>query len=368
MNSPVSFELSLWQKRQATVLYHYASLDYLKGLKLRVDALINGTDVLLDTAQQQGRDALVASKRWGARDTSANWSTYGFPALMDFQQTTAWDISQRAFENYGITGANQCARMLQELSMGWATEEEEEVFNERLEAVVRYAGSIDGIMRRPPTEDDFSLWLEWRDIQAQYPRLPKFKVRTDVQAEADKIPPRTGVYVPQDDPYGSLQFRWTGGNLGDMCDTYTFNEVGLDLLQTVGRDALWGDEEALFAFIRQPKYAGVFCDLAGQEIEESKYAAGASAAKAFTHNACRWYFVELVNDEYEDPDAGGSDATAVLRIPAGNSVPRPGYWFTPAKQGSRRYFKRGDTFPVIEGSSYGATFWQWSSDQSLPSL
>ena len=89
MNSPVSFELSLWQKRQATVLYHYASLDYLKGLKLRVDALINGTDVLLDTAQQQGRDALVASKRWGARDTSANWSTYGFPALMDFQQTTA---------------------------------------------------------------------------------------------------------------------------------------------------------------------------------------------------------------------------------------------------------------------------------------
>lgn len=57
-----------------------------------------------------------------------------------------------------------------------------------------------------------------------------------------------------------------------------------------------------------------------------------------------------------------------LRIPAGKPASQSGYWFTPAKQGSRRYFKQGDVFPEIEDSAYGATFWQWSPDQSDPSL
>src|SRR5690606_34655312 len=56
------------------------------------------------------------------------------------------------------------------------------------------------------------------------------------------------------------------------------------------------------------------------------------------------------------------------RVSGGNPVPRSGYWFTPAKQGSRRYFMHGDTFPEIEGSAYGATFWQWATDQSDPKL
>lgn len=63
------------------------------------------------------------------------------------------------------------------------------------------------------------------------------------------------------------------------------------------------------------------------------------------------------------------DATVeLLRIPAGRPASQSGYWHTAAKQGSRRHFKQGDIFPEIEGSSYGATFWQWSPDQSDPSL
>ena len=56
------------------------------------------------------------------------------------------------------------------------------------------------------------------------------------------------------------------------------------------------------------------------------------------------------------------------RMPGGESCPQAGWWFTPALKGSRRYFKQGEVMPVIEGSDYGSTFWQWDVDQSAPRL
>jgi hypothetical protein len=55
-------------------------------------------------------------------------------------------------------------------------------------------------------------------------------------------------------------------------------------------------------------------------------------------------------------------------VEAGQPCPRAGWWFTPAKANSRRHFKKGDVFPTIEGSDFGATFWQWSPDQTSPKL
>lgn len=55
------FHLSKWQKRQATLLYHFASLDDLMGLKKLVDDFVNGVDIALDFAQKQGRDQLIAN-------------------------------------------------------------------------------------------------------------------------------------------------------------------------------------------------------------------------------------------------------------------------------------------------------------------
>lgn len=61
-------------------------------------------------------------------------------------------------------------------------------------------------------------------------------------------------------------------------------------------------------------------------------------------------------------------SAAVKRVPAGQPVPRSGWWHTPAKANSRRHFKQGDLFPKIEGSDYGDTFWLWDLDQSQPHL
>ena len=57
-----------------------------------------------------------------------------------------------------------------------------------------------------------------------------------------------------------------------------------------------------------------------------------------------------------------------LRKAAGELCPKSGWWFTPAKANSRRYIQQGVAFPAMEGSDYGTTFWQWSPDQSAPTL
>jgi hypothetical protein len=54
-------------------------------------------------------------------------------------------------------------------------------------------------------------------------------------------------------------------------------------------------------------------------------------------------------------------------IPAGEGCPQDGWWFSPAKPGSRRYFKEGEVMPKLE-TQYGDTFWQWDADQSAPKL
>jgi hypothetical protein len=204
-----TYHLSLWQKRQAAMLYYYSSLDYLKALLPQIEQLIAAAEMLLE--RRSILDPLMVSERWGVRDTAANWSTGGFPALIAFRESTLWHISKRDDQCYGITGATQCARMLREYSMQWATEEQEEHFRARAELVFKYAFDIDGVIEQ--RWDDATFWLIWEEKKYLFPRLPKFKVHLDIEGETGKVPGRTGVYIPQDDPHGALQFGWTGGGM-----------------------------------------------------------------------------------------------------------------------------------------------------------
>ncbi|SEL79915.1 protein of unknown function [Pseudomonas agarici] len=72
--------------------------------------------------------------------------------------------------------------------------------------------------------------------------------------------------------------------------------------------------------------------------------------------------------EYSNSTPPATDKTTANRVAAGQPCPKSGWWFTPARLNSRRYFQQGAAFPVIEGSDYGLTFWQWSPDQSNPTL
>lgn len=50
-------------------------------------------------------------------------------------------------------------------------------------------------------------------------------------------------------------------------------------------------------------------------------------------------------------------------VRGGSACPEAGFWHTPAKAGSRRYFEAGEIMPVIEGSSWGTTHWHWSPNE-----
>ncbi len=396
-NNPLAsgpeFPLSLWQKRQAALLYYWMSLDYLKGLKTMIDKLIDGADVLLDLAQSQGRDALLTDKRWGVRNTSANWSTYGYPALADFRKSTIKLIAWRTNETYCGTGANQCSRMLSEISSLWMTPDEENAFEEQCEAVFVYAGRIDeaaGVGGGQRFLKDASMVAWWQDYAGHFPRLPKFRVRTDVAGETDKRPPRTGVYVPQDDPYGTLQFAWTGNSDGILGKVQTFNDAGLAAVKAIGRKALWLDEPKMMAYVidaLKRKHLKPYGDwmttqnyspetVARNRIDWEKVndliaAQMVLSEQVYTERPCKWYFVEMIDGEFDDTSEDETNAAEPVRrlnVPAGQPCPETGWWHTPAKAGSRRYFKQGTVMPEMKGSDYGATYWQWSHDQEMPNL
>ncbi len=52
-----------------------------------------------------------------------------------------------------------------------------------------------------------------------------------------------------------------------------------------------------------------------------------------------------------------------LRCEANEPCPKTGYWWTPAKENSRTYFKQGDVMLNFSNSSYGVTIWQWDVNQ-----
>ncbi|WP_411849498.1 hypothetical protein ACLB90_10785 [Stenotrophomonas sp. LGBM10] len=364
-------ELNPWHKRQAALLYHFASAGYLKGLLPKIDALINFTDEIVD--QRSPLDAAgVALAGWSAVSTATHFSTFAYPALVEFRESAIHALAARAFQCYFAVGDNQCARMLDEYAhqMIWATTEQESEFRARSEAAFRYAENISDIIRRPFSYTDFTFWITWEQEKLAFPSIPSFRVHTDIQARSGQMPPRTGVYMPADDPFGALQFAWTGGH-GELGDARTLNSFGRHVLDRVGREGLWSNAALLHQIINERKHKNLV-----SEMERSSVSLGPSAVArhSFEARPCGWYFVEMLDDEHEQIDgtyAGTSSvptSTRPHRVEAGQQVPQNGWWYTPAQMGSRRYFKKGDRFPELKGSDYGNVLWIWSPDQSDPKL
>lgn len=300
------FELASWQKKQATLLYQFSSLDYLKQMQVVLKQMISYAENMLDEATAQNRDLYLTSERWGTRETSENWARNARPFLKAFQLTTARQIAERSMSCFNITGLNQFEHGISEYSMNWATDDEEEQFKRNVADLSRHARRIDSTLDKFSSSsgwDDFDFTHEWGLLQSPSQKIPKFNVRTDVIARTNDIPLRTGVYVSATDPHASLQFAWHGGKMGKILLGNTFNSLGLAALASVGRANLWTNDDAMLAF--------VLANISDPLLTEDSFykdsmtpelAPSLVARNAFTAVDTSWFYVELVNGVFEEID------------------------------------------------------------------
>lgn len=229
-------------------------------------------------------------------------------------------------------GLKNIPRGFAESSMDWLPMEQQDQFKELLNTAYGIAADyMDAtVMSMRHFKDPKSDWrvdkdyglegstiiLGWRDVAGDAIEVPGYAPDTSLSCTTGELVPWTGVWIPADGPEtASLAFCRQGQIMQPAYEVF-FTKDDPDFEQTRPVDVTW----------HPFRPTGRMLPLGG--------------------------------DKTADP----------LRVPAGKPATQSGYWHTPAKQGSRRYFKQGDVFPEIEGSAYGATFWQWSPDQSAPAL
>ena len=149
---------------------------------------------------------------------------------------------------------------------------------------------------------------------------PIYRLNTQIQVKTGERNPVTGFYLPSVD-----------------------NSVPTLLIKT--DDEMWG--EASEASVSNPD--------------------GTDAG----YLPCTWTLIERVSDSgggTPGQDNASTSDVRVERVPGGQACPLAGWWHTPAAQGSRRYFNKGDVMPKIDGSAYGDTYWLWDANQDSPKL
>lgn len=361
--SPVS--LNVYQKQQAALLYYFTSMEFLDQIIERVRALAAFTDQTLDYAVRIERDKAMRELGWTEGHLAGNWSTYAHPMLSDCLRALLSQKRLRATEWYDISGVSSTLTGMSHVSMNWTLPEEENKFLELSGEATAVGIKLDTTVNH--TWTDLRMVSTWNQYKHLFPRMPKFRVRTDVEGESGKRPVRTGVYVPQDDSFGTLQFAWTGNAGGALEACETFSDLAREYIDIVGRDRMWRapNEAASVQGRVEPtdKYFDDWC----REHKQMKFRESISSrnARAFAKRPCKWYFVEQIVDEFEDDMPAAAEPSVRIRCLPGDSVPRSGWWHSPALHGEqgRRYFSQGSKFPDTAKTEWGAVFWYFDTDQ-----
>lgn len=297
-----SNELSPWRRRQIAMLYRFASLEYLLDIQRMISQLISGE-------HSPGIDKMVAAAR--VRMTRGPpmhndpklWERNSRDVLEQMQSLLAEDIKQHASGRY-IAGSlghffTQVAR-----SDAYDTLRMMDEYHVYSELVYDRISPTEDILvnhRRQNSVDDYWFAHLYANFVADRPRIPKFRIRTDISVESGACPPRAGVYVCANDPNAAPQFAWPGGDRGTLTDSSTFNEVGLAALAAVGRESLWFDQNKMVEFVRSKEFSSLFDDRTRATPE---LAIGAVASISTVRSPAAWHFVEIEQEDFEDSALG----------------------------------------------------------------
>lgn len=361
--------LTPWQQKQAAMLAYFSSMDYLVGLQKLVTCIISGVvDPALDDSTNQNRDALLVSSRWGARNTSRNWSDYGWPFLKDLQASLAKDIASRGSGVYTMTAVNECLRGVEQFSLEWMTPGEQRIFTQAIQEINDWASPLDLTMANWMSSawDDYCFAYYYPAFAARCHTAPRYRILTETAYPTGSVPPRTGIYISKDDPFAALQFASSGTSGIALRKASGFNDLGHAALAAVGRESLWFDDQKMFDFATSPAFAPILRDdVFWDGVACPDLARSAVARKALTLRDSDWYFVEPIAGEFDSLADLGTETPPFqerVRIVGGEKCIEAGFYFSPSYPNSRRYLSAGETAPIVD-NGYGKTFWQWDLNQ-----
>lgn len=372
-----TFELTPWQKRQAAIIQYYTDVARLHELLERIEGFM----FLPEPVE------MMQPEEFAPHDVSALTieapRMNGDSAIVAFRKSVLVRIHKVQQDKYGSVASHQCAKLLEEFAPPslWPTIEEGQKFHEDFERqVLQFAGSINAYLDRYRCHGDAYFDSRWQDVVAlkEFEQLPRFRVRTDVVAESGQPVPRTGLYVPQDDPLGVVQLAWTGDQDGQLAPCVTFSDYALQALQFVGIGSLWTAQKDIFYFVQQSQFQDTLQvdPITCERVTTAEEACRVLMDHAEAERPCQWYFVECVDDELEHRDhhyRGSPNERAYWdaklradvgggRALGGQACPRSGYWHVPARAYSRRFFQQGQIMPMIF-TDVGTAIWLWDEPQ-----
>lgn len=205
---------------------------------------------------------------------------------------------------------------------GWMERADENLYGELLNKAVMLAGNICRTERAGWEPFDLAVHKEyWAPLDAPL-QWPNYRIRNEVCVPTGAKLERSGIYVP-DVEASCAEFLYIGYETAPHAKV----RVGINP-------------------ICHPN--------TGEKYDE---------APVLEDRGCIWYLVERDPDKQDDKKNGRAAGDESIRVSAGGTCPKAGFYFTPARLNSRRLFQQGDLMPNV-GSDYGLTIWQWDSSQA----
>lgn len=125
--------LSPWQARQASMLYHYSSLEYVKMLhRLVEDFVSRAVDPIQMFKGLQKGTAVLTCHPFDNDRSYEKWAVNCLPILDSLQTLLAGRVALRASDDFDSTYVGAILRSLDEYAMAFATKLE----NKRYEAAI----------------------------------------------------------------------------------------------------------------------------------------------------------------------------------------------------------------------------------------
>jgi hypothetical protein len=305
------------------LLERYSSLDYLGSLRDTWAAMVTHVEACLDAFMQN----LPATYRSRPLPEQPD-IVWGQRILPNFQKTLQSLNTGYILLAHGDAEGLSCAngplndqKGQFDYSSEWMSPDHFGLYEALLNKAATMAGNIvatEGAYWNPLELSDYSDSLGPLDPPA---RWPTYQINSNVSVRAGEKTVQTGIYVP---------------DTNNSCAEF----LSSNYEAAPAASALIGFEDLLDPTTRE-KYGE-------QPLYEKRN--------------CVWYLVERTADAGTDFQSQSEKALQPPRIPAGDSCPEAGFYFTPARPDSRRFFQKGDVMPAFD-TAYGVTIWQWDSNQ-----